>query len=154
MDGTGTFDRTAGFSSLFQSREPSREAETPGLRILVCEDNPINQKVVRLMLELLGHASDLAANGEEALAATEKRAYDLIFMDCQMPGLDGYEATRRLRARPDQGRPVVVIAMTAHAMEGDRERCLAAGMDDYLPKPLFTDSLRNTIARWSAVLRK
>ncbi|MBE7462249.1 MAG: response regulator [Planctomycetes bacterium] len=119
-------------------------------RILVAEDNPINQKVAGQQLRRLGCEVDIAANGHEALQALEVKDYDLVLMDCQMPELDGYAATRELRRRErergDDRLPVV--ALTAHVMPGDRERCLDAGMDDYLPKPVTPEQLAKMLTRW------
>jgi signal transduction histidine kinase/DNA-binding response OmpR family regulator/HPt (histidine-containing phosphotransfer) domain-containing protein len=120
-------------------------------RVLLAEDNPVNQEVVLSMLDGVGCAVDVAADGEEALAMLAKQSYDLILMDCQMPRRDGYEATREVRRREaaaGSGRRTPVIALTANAMEGDRERCLEAGMDDYLPKPLRPGALYAALARW------
>jgi CheY-like chemotaxis protein/HPt (histidine-containing phosphotransfer) domain-containing protein len=120
-------------------------------RILLAEDNPINQEVVLSMLDGIGCAVDVAADGEEALAMLAQQSYDLVLMDCQMPRRDGYEATREVRRREaaaGAGRRTPVIALTANAMEGDRERCLEAGMDDYLPKPLRPGALYAALARW------
>ncbi len=118
--------------------------------VLLVEDHPVNQKVARKLLERLGLTVDLAENGEEALARIREQRYDLVLMDCQMPVLDGYSATRRLREiEHDQLKSrLPVIAMTAHAMVGDRERCLQAGMDDYLSKPLDRTRLAQTLAHW------
>jgi CheY-like chemotaxis protein len=124
---------------------------SPKGRILICEDNPMNQKVIRVMLEHLGHASDLASNGEEALAALARGGYEVVFMDCQMPVMDGYEATRRIRATPGL-KESVVIAMTAHAMLGDREKCLEAGMDDYISKPISFGDLERLLRKWTSGL--
>ena len=121
--------------------------EGANLRILVAEDNPVNQRVVCSMLERLGHHADVAANGLEALRALEELTYDLVLMDCQMPEMDGYDATRHLRTREGTDASVKVIALTANAMKGDRERCLAAGMNDYLRKPVRLDDLRTVIAK-------
>jgi CheY-like chemotaxis protein len=118
-------------------------------RILVTEDNPVNQLIAQKQLERLGFDVDVAADGLEALAATERESYDLVFMDCQMPMLDGYEATRRIRERLG-GQPLPVIALTAHDMASDREKCLAAGMDDYMSKPLYEDDLYEVLDRWLA----
>ena len=121
------------------------------LRVLVVDDNFINQKVATRLLQQLGYTSDLASHGAEALAALEKKSYDLIFMDVQMPGLDGLETTRRIRARErEQGQaqqPVQITAMTANAMLGDRDKCLAAGMNDYLAKPVRQEALQAAIER-------
>jgi CheY-like chemotaxis protein len=113
-------------------------------RILLAEDNSVNQKVALGLLRNLGHTATVAANGEQVLAALEVGTYDLIFMDCQMPVMDGFEATRRIRALPI--RQPKIIAMTANALPGDRERCLAAGMDDYVTKPIRGEILGEKIA--------
>ncbi len=123
------------------------------LRVLVAEDNVVNQRVAQLHLQKLGHHADLAANGIEALSALERMPYDLILMDCQMPELDGYETTRRLRAHSAQ-RSIVVIAMTANAMQGDRELCLSAGMDDYVSKPMRVHELQAAIDRHRATMKR
>jgi CheY-like chemotaxis protein len=120
---------------------------------MVVEDNPVNQKVALQQLRKLGYAADAVADGLEALEALRRIRYDAILMDCQMPNLDGYETTRRLRADPRfqpstrHPRSIKVIAMTAYAMEGDREKCLAAGMDDYLSKPVKFEELRIVLER-------
>ncbi len=116
------------------------------LSVLVAEDNPVNQRVTLAMLRSLGSIADLAASGEEVLDAASETDYDVVFMDLQMPGLDGFEATRRLRARPD-GRRYWIIALTANALPGDRELCLEAGMDDYVSKPVKPDALRAALER-------
>jgi signal transduction histidine kinase/ActR/RegA family two-component response regulator len=117
-------------------------------RILVAEDNLVNQRVAVRMLERLGLEADVAKDGQAALRRLASHQYALILMDCQMPELDGFEATARIRAgeRPDQHTPIV--AMTASAMRGDRERCLAAGMDDYLSKPVRLEELQAVVERW------
>ena len=106
-----------------------------GLRVLVAEDTPTNQKLISHVLQKRGHHVDIAATGEDAVAAVVKRQYDVILMDVQMPKMDGLQATAAIRALPGRER-VPIIALTAHAMSGDRQRCLDAGMDHYLPKPL------------------
>ncbi len=123
------------------------------LRILLVEDNLVNQRVAQLLLKKLGYAPDFAANGEEALEAVARGRHDLVFMDVQMPVMDGHEATRRLCAKyPPEARPWIV-AMTANALEGDREACLAAGMDDYTSKPVRLTVLADAIAQAHAGLR-
>ncbi|HYU32254.1 MAG TPA: ATP-binding protein [Thermoanaerobaculia bacterium] len=117
------------------------------LRILLAEDNPLNQKVARLLLEKLGYSADLAANGLEVLAALERQDYDLVLMDVMMPELDGLEATRRIVERWPRGRRPRIVALTASAMREDRERCLAAGMDEYLSKPIDLQALAETLHR-------
>jgi signal transduction histidine kinase/CheY-like chemotaxis protein/HPt (histidine-containing phosphotransfer) domain-containing protein len=129
--------------------EPSPESVTPAgpLRILVAEDNAVNQKVALRLLERLGYQADVSANGHEALDRLDRAPYDVVFMDVQMPGMDGLEASRAICARwPPRQRPRI-IAMTAEAMEGDRERCLAAGMDDYVVKPVHLDELARALSR-------
>ena len=118
------------------------------LRILLAEDNPVNQKVGVRMLEKMGHQPTVARDGREALATLEAASYDLIFMDVQMPEMDGLTATRKIREREKQtGRHVPIIAMTAHAMKGDQQRCLEAGMDGYLTKPVSSPQIAEVIAR-------
>ena len=119
-------------------------------KVLLVEDHPVNQKVAQKLLERLGLTVDVAENGEVALEKLREQPYAMVLMDCQMPVLDGYSATRRLREiEAGQGKPrTPVIAMTAHAMSGDRERCLQAGMDDYLSKPLDRQLLEQTLTRW------
>ncbi len=124
------------------------------LRILLCDDNAINQKVAARILQQLGYQPALAGNGREALDAMDREPYDLIFMDVMMPEMDGMEATRVIRDRQKAGAPnylprIIIVALTAHAMQGDREKCLAAGMDDYLAKPIRPADVRRAIERWS-----
>jgi PAS domain S-box-containing protein len=120
-------------------------AEALPLTILVAEDNTVNQKVVQQLLAYLGYRADVVANGVEVLDALERQNYDVVLMDVQMPQMDGLEATRRLRARYGVRQLPRVIAMTANAMPGDREKCLAAGMDAYVSKPVELDDIRNVL---------
>ena len=138
-----------------RSRLSAANSATPTLRtvgtrprVLVAEDNPVNQRVAIRMLERLGLGADVAADGREAIESFGRQPYAAILMDCQMPDLDGFEATERIRAREDPGHRTPIIAMTASAMRGDRERCLAAGMDDYVSKPVTIESLREVLGRW------
>jgi PAS domain S-box-containing protein len=117
------------------------------LRILIAEDNMVNQKLALRLLSQMGYRADVAANGFEVLQAVERQPYDLIFMDVQMPEMDGLEATRKICARWPRGYRPRIVAMTANAMQGDREMCLEAGMDDYLSKPIRVDELVRAIKR-------
>jgi CheY-like chemotaxis protein len=122
------------------------------LRILLAEDNPVNQKLLLLQLQKLGYEADIAVNGLEVLSASEQSQYDVILMDCHMPEMGGYEASGKIREREStlNGHAkshTHIVALTADAMEGDREKCLAAGMDDYLSKPTRIDDLSAALAR-------
>lgn len=119
-------------------------------RILLVEDNPVNQTVTRRQLEKMGCAVELAADGKQAVALFSASPFDAVIMDCQLPVMDGYQATREIRRGEGNLRHTPVIALTAHAMLGDREKCLDAGMDDYLSKPTTVEDLRRTLARWLA----
>lgn len=130
---------------------PTHHSAAPngGAHILIVEDNATNQMLARRMVEKLGHRADLVGNGREALEALSRISYDLVLMDCQMPEMDGYEATTEWRKREESsGRRIPILAMTANAVGGERERCLAAGMDDYLTKPVKFADLGTMIARW------
>jgi CheY-like chemotaxis protein len=118
------------------------------LSVLVAEDNPVNQKLAMAMLDKLGHRVTMAGTGLEAVEKWRSDKFDLILMDVQMPELDGLEATRAIRTEePEAGTTTPIIAMTAHAMTGDRERCIQAGMSDYISKPVRLEALEKTIAR-------
>jgi CheY-like chemotaxis protein len=142
----------------FEVIEPVRQLTTTDVskpydggvrgRVLVAEDNPVNQLVAAEMLKRMGCRVDLVGNGKEAVDAIKGLPYDLIFLDCDMPEMDGFDACRAIRAGEADGQRIPIIAMTASALKGDRERCLAAGMDDYLPKPVRLSDLRATVDRW------
>jgi CheY-like chemotaxis protein len=142
------FDENASENSLPEKTSP---AVHHPLRILLAEDNAVNQKVALKMLKKIGYRADLAANGLEVLQALERLPYDVVLMDVQMPEMDGLEATRRIRELWPSGGPKVV-AITAYAMEGDRERCLGAGMDDYISKPMQIQELARALGRCQAAM--
>ncbi|MFA5137736.1 MAG: ATP-binding protein [Elusimicrobiota bacterium] len=159
MAGSVGFESTPGRGSRFWFEVPLREsAEAPPKRerpsaapgkgegrLLVAEDDAVNQKVLLAMARKLGYEADLVSDGREALAALEKGSYDAVLLDCQMPVMDGYAAAREARRR---GLRIPLIAVTAHALKGDREKALAAGMDDHLTKPLRLEDLAEVLSRW------
>jgi len=130
----------------------SSENNKCNIRILVAEDNPVNQKVAQVMLKKMGLRADVVANGQEAVNALQTIPYDLVLMDCQMPEIDGFEATRciRLEGSKALNPGIPIIAMTALAMQGDREKCIQAGMNDYVAKPVKPEELAEVISRWLA----
>jgi CheY-like chemotaxis protein len=136
--------------------DPTLASRLP-LRVLLVDDNAINQKVAARLLQQMGYKADLADNGVKALEALDRQPYDLIFMDVMMPEMGGFEATDVIRQRqkqktqfPNYKSPIIIVAMTANAMQGDREKCLAARMDDYMPKPVRPEDVRTIIERWGA----
>ncbi|MEE8525221.1 MAG: ATP-binding protein [Thermoanaerobaculia bacterium] len=158
-----TFEFTARFRASRREARPRRHptvetsSEIPprprpakgSFRLLLAEDNQVNQVVMLRQLEVLGYCADAVENGLEALKALSESDYDLVLMDCQMPELDGYETTRRIRlSERESDRHLPVVAVTAHAMKGDRERCMEAGMDDYLAKPFKVEQLAGLLERW------
>jgi len=128
---------------------PHPRPDQPRVRILIAEDNALNQLVAEGVLAHLGYQSDIVANGFEAVAALSHGAYAAVLMDCHMPGMDGYEATREIRRREGTGRRIPIIAMTASAMVEDRERALASGMDEYVSKPIVMQTMADLLARWT-----
>jgi CheY-like chemotaxis protein/nitrogen-specific signal transduction histidine kinase len=153
LSGAKPAKRTAPVSKL----DPTLASRLP-LRVLLCDDNVVNQKVALRLLQQMGYRADLAANGGEALTALDKKPYDLVFMDVMMPEMDGLQATAAIRERqrqrsqfPHYKSPIIIVAMTANAMQGDREKCLAAGMDDYIAKPVRPEDMRAIVERWGAV---
>jgi PAS domain S-box-containing protein len=143
---TATPTAVADHRDPYASRHQQGLAALPGLRVLLAEDNVVNQRVAVTMLRKLGCRVDVAANGRLAVAMSAETEYDLILMDCMMPELDGFEATQQIRTRAAKGR-VRIVAMTANAMPGDREQCLAAGMDDYIAKPVEFSHLEEIVRR-------
>jgi len=135
---------------------PTKKKDGTNIRILLAEDNIINQKVALKVLEKLGYHADAVANGEEAVKTLETIPYDLVFMDCQMPVMDGYEATKAIRNRHSviRNHDIAIIAMTANAMKGDREKCLAVGMNDYVSKPISPQELSDVLEKWLSPAEK
>lgn len=140
------------YENLFITRHTAREANYYSrLRILVVEDNEINRKVFVQLLNMKGLSCDVAINGEEAVRACAQKNYDLVFMDCQMPVMDGYEATRQIRRAEGDKKHTVIVAMTAYAMKGDAEKCLEAGMDAYLSKPINHDQVAEILQKYGKI---
>ncbi|MGH9720563.1 MAG: response regulator, partial [Bryobacteraceae bacterium] len=138
--------------SLCALAEASADPARPRLKVLVAEDNPINQRVAMRILEKLGCQVDIAVNGKAAVDKSAERRYDMIFMDCQMPVMDGYEAAAAIRAREPHGLRTPIVAITANALRRDRDRCLSAGMDDYVAKPFHSAELLAALQRWQEPL--
>jgi CheY-like chemotaxis protein len=142
-----TLLRLVGGTGSHVARPARTEEQFPELRVLVVEDNTVNQRVVRLILRKLGVAADVAHHGRAAVACAQQHEYDLILMDLQMPEMDGFEATRTIRRERAAGRQPMIVALTANALQGDEEACLAAGMDAYMSKPARADQLAEMLRR-------
>ena len=133
----------------FMAGSDSTNTLSKPARVLLVEDNAVNQRIVLRQLQMLGYTADAAANGFQALEALSKIAYDVVLMDCQMPEMDGYEATREIRRREGESRHTTIIAMTDNAIAGNRERCFQSGMDDYINKPARQEDLAAMLAHWT-----
>ena len=134
-----------------QTPQIAESEAAAGLQVLVVDDNVVNQKLAAKMLQKLGHHVDIAVNGELGFEQIKKKKYDIVFMDCQMPVMDGYTATGSVREWEPKGTRLPIIAMTANAMTGDREKCLDAGMDDYMTKPFKRADFERNISTWVAL---
>jgi CheY-like chemotaxis protein len=140
-----------GSSSVYR-KHLSTAVLTRPVRVLIAEDNAVNLRLVIAQLARMGIKADSAGNGLEAIAAVARQAYDLVFMDCQMPEMDGLQATREIRqqaAANPGARHIPIVALTANAMSGDREMCLEAGMDDYIAKPVRGEDLKRMVEKWT-----
>ncbi len=146
LEGTEALKEPRTGSMPIPLRTPANSA-----RILIADDNEVNRMVTQAELEALGLNADTAQDGFQVLEAHKQKPYDLIFLDCHMPGLDGYETARKIRARESDRRRVPIVALTAQAMKGDREKCLAAGMDDYVTKPIRESDLAEVLACWLSI---
>jgi CheY-like chemotaxis protein len=141
---------TASAKSVLQAKH----SKLPHMSILIAEDNMINQKLIVRILKILGQEVDVTTNGKDALQAVHQKKYDIVLMDVQMPEMDGNEATQRIRSEvPHENQPVI-IAMTAHTLQGDREKCLEAGMNDYMSKPILIDEVGNMVQKWYETIHK
>ncbi len=142
-DSAGQAERTLVTSHTLKEVDRQKSA-----RVLIADDHRVNQQVTSLLVERLGHRADVVFNGYEALEAVSRQPYDLVLMDCQMPEMDGYQATKEIRGGESQGTHIPIIALTANAMQGDRDRCLEAGMDDFVSKPVKIEELKMVLDRW------
>jgi PAS domain S-box-containing protein len=130
-----------------------KQSSVPVMRILVAEDNIINQKLILRILKILGQEGDIANNGLEALNAVRNKKYDVVLMDIQMPEMDGFEVTQHIRSEIPQANQPVIIALTAHTLQGDREKCIEAGMNDYMSKPILIDEVKRILLKWFETIR-
>jgi two-component system, sensor histidine kinase and response regulator len=157
---TNALDRAFhGFEQETLTAAPAPQPKIRALTVLLAEDNAVNQKLATRLLQKMGHRVTLAANGEEAVRAHLTAVFDVILMDVQMPEMNGFEATARIREREKTtGEHVAIVALTAHAIQGDSERCLDAGMDDYMSKPLnssaLAEKLENVALRLPAIVAR
>jgi signal transduction histidine kinase/ActR/RegA family two-component response regulator len=152
--GIGTKENEAKPRVEVTKAETEPAEERPGASILLVEDNPVNQRIATQMVEKAGHRVTVAMEGDSALVAWEKQRFDAVLMDCQMPGMDGFQTTAEIRRREGGGRHTPIIALTASVMKGERERCLAAGMDDFLSKPIDLAELHRALGSWVAGVRR
>ncbi|MBZ0186411.1 MAG: response regulator, partial [Candidatus Obscuribacterales bacterium] len=149
---TGDTDSSMSLTGMHESSTFTTGSQTTPARGLglVVDDNSINRHVAVVLLEGLGVRCHTASNGLQAIREYNSRKYDIIFMDCQMPEMDGYQATKQIRLLEKRtGMHIPIVALTAHALEGSREACLAAGMDDYISKPVASEALRSVLSRWA-----
>jgi two-component system sensor histidine kinase/response regulator len=146
IEGEGAMEHSAATSTISENGKRK-------IRILVVEDNPVNQKVAQVMLRKMGLRADVVADGQEAVKTLRMIPYDLVLMDCQMPEMDGFEATRSIRQEGSKAlNPhIPIIAMTAATMQGDRKKCIQAGMNDFIAKPVQQRELAEILARWLAI---
>jgi CheY-like chemotaxis protein len=128
--------------------QTENQRTVPHMNILITEDNTINQKLIVRVLKILGLDADIANTGLEAFHAVQKKKYDIVLMDIQMPEMDGYEATRRIRSEVPKEHQPIIIAMTANALQGDEEKCLEVGMNDYMSKPIVIDDVKRKMNKW------
>jgi CheY-like chemotaxis protein len=145
-----TADPGENFAVIATDESSAEHPPSRPLSILVAEDNVVNQRLIRSLLEKRGHRVTIVGDGAAALAAWLQNGFDCILMDIQMPEIDGYEATRRIRDQESDGAHIPIIALTAHAMKGDREKCLQAGFDSYISKPIQTAALDAALANLAA----